>query len=357
MLISCFFTFRIGIPAKFENETFINIDQLKRNQSAAMKQISLGKFRALQQCSSSGGTFAILAADHRGNLRDALQQYTPNPITNTILSDFKKTLIETLARTGSAVLLDPEFSAAQLIASNTISGQRGLLVGIEKTGYSGDPTARENSLLPNWGVVKAKRMGASGIKLLVHYHPDSPTASQIESLVTQAVQDCVAQDIPLFLEPISYSLKTNQKTLPSVERREVVIESAKRFSALGIDVLKAEFPLAIESDSNPHDWEVACAELSASCSVPWILLSGSVSYDTYVQQVTVACQNGASGVAVGRAIWQEAIPLMGADREQFVRDIAFRRMERMTAICDGLARPWTEFYKVDEITPDWYVNY
>ncbi len=319
---------------------------------------SLGKFRALQQCSRPCGAFAILAADHRGNLKDALQQHTSEQVTDAYLTDFKSTLIKTLSTTGSAVLLDPEYSIAQLIASNIVSGQRGLLVGIEKTGYSGDPNARENSLLPNWGVAKAKRMGASGIKLLVHYHPDSPTASQIESLVTQAVNDCKQNEIPLFLEPLGYSLDPNQMKLSSADRRKVVVESAKRFSALGIDVLKAEFPLDIEVDTDENVWEEACAELSAaSGKVPWILLSGAVSYEIYLRQVTAACRNGASGVAVGRAIWQEAIALSGAEREGFVRNIAYPRMERITAICDGLARPWTDFYGVGEMNSTWYVNY
>ncbi len=323
-----------------------------------MQITSLGKYRALQQCSRPGGSFAILAADHRGNLRDALQQHTTDKVTDAVLTNFKSALIKTLSTTGSAVLLDPEYSVAQLIASNIVSGQRGLLVGIEKTGYSGDPNARENSLLPNWGVAKAKRMGANGIKLLVHYHPDSPTAAQIESLVMQTVQDCKQNEIPLFLEPIAYSPYADQKKLSSAQRRSAVIESAKRFSALGIDILKAEFPLDIKDDTDEKVWEEACAELSAaSGEAPWILLSGAVSYETYVRQVTAACRNGASGVAVGRAIWQEAIPLKGEDRESFVRDVAYRRMERITAICDGLARPWTDFYRVGELTSSWYVNY
>ncbi len=322
-----------------------------------MKLISLGKFRSLQQCTRPGGSFAILAADHRGNLLEALQQHSSIPITDDAFTRFKQTVIESLGTTGSAVLLDPEYSAAQLIASNTISGQRGLLVGLEKTGYSGDPNARENSLLPNWSVAKAKRAGMNGIKLLVHYHPDSPTSSHIETMVKQVVEDCAAHEIPLYLEPISYSPFSGQESLSSAERRAVVIESAKRFSALGIDVLKAEFPVDITTETDERVWEQACAELSAACSVPWILLSGATSFESYVRQVTAACRNGASGVAVGRAIWQEAIPLAGDARGEFLRCTAHQRMERITALCDALARSWTDFYAVDSMTTTWYANY
>lgn len=321
-----------------------------------MKATSLGKFRALQQCSTPAGSFAILAADHRGNLLEALQKHAAAPISDGEFTSFKGKIIEALAISGSAVLLDPEYSAAQLIASNTISGQRGLLTGVEKTGYSGDPTARENSLLPNWSVAKAKRAGVSGIKLLVHYHPESPTASQIEALVKQVIEDCAASEIPLYLEPLSYSLDASKK-IASDERHAVVIEGAKRFSAMGIDVLKAEFPLDVAVDTDENVWEQACADLSAACKVPWILLSGSTTFETYIKQVTAACRNGASGVAVGRAIWQEVIPMSDNERNLFLRDVASRRMQRITALCDALARPWTDFYNVSELTPTWYVNY
>lgn len=322
-----------------------------------MKVTSLGKFRALQQCTTPTGSFAILAADHRGNLLEALQKHAAEPITDTEFTAFKGKIIEAMAVAGSAVLLDPEYSAAQLIASNTISGQRGLLVGVERTGYSGDPTARENSLLPDWSVAKAKRAGVSGIKLLVHYHPDSTTAPQIEALVKQVIEECAASEIPLYLEPLSYSLDPAKKSLSSSERREVVIEGAKRFSAMGIDILKAEFPVDVASESDENRWEEACADLSKACTVPWILLSGSTSFDTYLKQVTAACRNGASGVAVGRAIWQEAIPMSNEERDQFLRQVAVRRMQRITALCDALARPWTDFYKVEELSTTWYVNY
>ena len=37
-------------------------------------------------------------------------------------------------------------------------------------------------------------------------------------------------------------------------------------------------------------------------TVPWVLLSASVSYDIYLKQVRVACEAGASGVMAGRVM-------------------------------------------------------
>ena len=221
-------------------------DDFQTKASSVMKITSLGKFRALQQCSRPGGAFAILAADHRGNLRDALQQHSSEPVTDAILTDFKSTLIKTLSTTGSAVLLDPEYSVAQLIASNTVSGQRGLLLDRKNRLFRRSKCPRK-LIFAHWGVAKAKRIGATGIKLLVHYHPDSPSASQIESLVSQAVEDCKQNEIPLFLEPIGYSLDQMQKKLTSPNG---VLSSSKcqTFFCPRIDVLKSRISTGYRSE-------------------------------------------------------------------------------------------------------------
>jgi hypothetical protein len=33
------------------------------------------------------------------------------------------------------------------------------------------------------------------------------------------------------------------------------------------------------------------------------------------------------------------------------------RMQRLTALCEGLAKPWTDFFAPPELTTDWYVDY
>jgi tagatose-1,6-bisphosphate aldolase len=278
-------------------------------------------------------------------------------VPDETLVAFKQQVVRTLAPTASSVLLDPQYGAAQCLASGALPGYSGFIVAIEETGYGGDPTARQSKLLPGWGVEKAKRMGAAGVKLLVYYHPEAPTAAAIEDLVRQVVADCDTHELPVFLEPISYSLDPNRKKLPSTERRAIVIETARRMTALGVDVLKAEFPLDVSEDQDETVWAKACAELSQASAVPWVLLSASVDYPVYLRQVTAACRAGASGVAVGRAVWKEAVGLSGEARADFLTNVAAPRMRRITALCDALARPWTQFYNVPEHKTDWYATY
>src|SRR5690349_7022642 len=187
------------------------------------KSITIGKLRGLQQISSARGTFTALALDHRQNLRRALHPSDPSVVSDDQLSGFKLDVTAALASKATAVLLDPEVSAAPAIAGHIIPKHVGLVVAVESTGYTGDTTARHAQILPGWSVEKAKRMGASAIKLLVYYHPDSATAKEIEDFTSKLAEDCKKHDLVLMLEPLAYSLDESKK-LSSEEKRYVVVE-------------------------------------------------------------------------------------------------------------------------------------
>ena len=321
-----------------------------------MHTLSIGKLRGLQQCTSPRRTFTCLALDHRQNLRRALQPADLSSVSDDDLTRFKLDVTGVLADRATAVLLDPEYSGAQAIAAGVLPGRTGLVVALESTGFNGDPTARQSQVLPGWSVAKVKRMGASMVKLLVYYHPDAPTAAEIEAFVAQVAAECATQDLGLMLEPLSYSCRAGQK-LSSEEKKDVVTETARRLTVPGVDILKAEFPLDPAASPDKSAWTAACARISAASPVPWILLSAAVDYETYLRQVTVACRAGASGIAVGRAVWQEAVERRGADRLEFLKTVARPRLERLTALCAELGKPWTDFYSSADVSSDWYQTY
>jgi tagatose 1,6-diphosphate aldolase len=315
-----------------------------------MKPITIGKFRGLQECTSRRGTFTCLALDHRQNLRKA----NPLFIDDADLSRFKLDVTAELSPYATSVLLDPEVSAAQAVAAGKLPGDKAFVVAVESTGYTGDATARRAQIIPGWSVEKAKRMGASMIKLLVYYHPDSPTAVETEIFTAAIASDCLKYDLGLMLEPLSYSLTDSKLT--SDEKRHVVVETARRLTVIpGVDVLKAELPLDTR-DQDPARLASACAEVSAASQIPWILLSAAVSFEAYQQQIIAACQAGVSGIAVGRAVWQEAVMMTGQGRIEFLRTVGRERITRLNSLCVALARPWTDFYSV-EAPFDWYKTY
>jgi len=319
-----------------------------------MNNLSIGKLRGLQQCTSPQGTFTCLALDHRQNLRRALNPQDPSRTSDAELSTFKLEVVAELAPASTAVLLDPEVSAAQAIAAGALPGRIGLVVALESTGYGGAPTARQSQVLPGWSAEKAKRMGASLVKLLVYYHPKAETASEIEAFVRQTAEDCRRLDLGLMLEPLSYPLSGSE--LSSAEKRFVVTETARRLVVPGVDVLKAEFPLEARSDDDERAWAAACAEITSASPAPWILLSAAVDYARFVRQVTVACAAGACGIAVGRAVWQEAVGLRGPARTDFLRTTARPRLEQLTALCSRAAVPLSKYYTA-QAPFDWYQGY
>ena len=156
------------------------------------------------------------------------------------------------------------------------------------------------------------------------------------------------------LEPLSYSLDENKK-LSSEEKRYVVVETARRLTPLNVDILKAEFPLDV-NDMDESKWMDACKEISSASITPWILLSAAVEYDVFLRQVTVACNAGASGIAVGRAVWKEAVTMNGDERMKFLLTTAKYRLSRLTSLCHALAKSYTDFYQA-HAPFDWFKNY
>jgi tagatose 1,6-diphosphate aldolase len=320
--------------------------------------VSFGKKRGLSQCSTERNVFCILALDHRGNLKKAMNPDDPDRVSFNSMVEFKLDVISTISPFTSAVLIDPEIGTAPAISSGAIPGSVGLIIAVEATGYTGKPNERVSKILPGWGVDKVRRIGASGVKLLVYYHPDSEFARQQEDLTEQVADKCIQYDIPLFLEPLSFSLDPKSTKLPSSELREVVIETARRLSPLGIDVLKAEFPLNVMEEQDESVWANACYDLNSASKVPWTLLSAGVEFETFLRQALIALKAGASGVLAGRAIWKEAAEMHGDSRREFLKNIAADRMARLATLCNSTAKPWIDTMKpAEDIDIPWYQEY
>lgn len=302
--------------------------------------MTLGKRRRLQQAASVAGTFTVLAIDHRGPLRRRLAKEPGAGDVDQALARLKQDIVRTLAPSASAVLLDPELGLGACVESGALPGATGLLVALD-TGSTGDPAILQTGLVADWDVARVLRAGAAGVKLLVYYHPRAPQSAQVEQLVHEIGNACARAQVPLFLEPLSFWPEHPERSLPSPQRRQVVIETARRLTPLGVDVLKAEFPVNPADEPDASVWRAACAELTAACPVPWVLLSAGVDFETFLRQTTIACAAGASGVIAGRAVWNEAVTLDLVARHQFLLGPARERLRRLRAVCDAQARPFS----------------
>ncbi len=315
-----------------------------------MKSLTPGKLRSFQQSASPKDTFTCLALDHRQNLR----KLNPDYVIDENLCKFKLDITDSLAEYSTAVLMDPEVSAGQAVTRGVMPGDKGLILALEATGYTGDSTARTSQLLAGWSVEKAKRFGASMVKLLVYYHPNSPTSNEIEQFVKGIALDCKRFDIALMLEVLTYS--PTEKKLVGGVKKKAIIESARILSRIdGVDLLKMELPQDVFKEDQGLLLD-ACKELSDASLAPWILLSASVPYEKFFSQARIACLAGASGVAVGRAVWQEAVNLGELERFKFLNETGKERMARLKDLCSETARPWTDYYQ-GELDFGWYKQY
>ena len=322
---------------------------------------SLGKLRGLQQLANDAGVITVTALDHRGSLRTTLQQAEPTRAIgyDEIVAE-KLRMLRVFAPHSSAVLLDPVYGAAQAVASQAIPGGVGLIVALEESGYEGHDTARVTPITSGWSVDKIKRLGAAAVKLLLYYHPEAQTARQQEEFVARVAEECRHYDIALLLEPMSYPLAPGQKkSSPEFarEKPDIVLESARRVSGLGIDLLKAEFPDDPRYEQDESRMRAHCRELTDISPVPWVILSAAEQFDVFQRLVEIACEEGASGFMVGRAIWQDALALAGEERAQALRGIALSRLEILNAIANHRARPWYERYAAAQIDERWREGY
>ncbi len=326
-----------------------------------LNSLSPGRARSLQASATARGIFTILAIDHRDALRVMINPKTPEAIPAAQLTAVKLAIVRQLAPQASAVLLDPIYSAAQTIADGALPGHVGLLCALEEQGYLGDPLNRQTTLLSGWSVEKAKRLGASGVKILLFYHPGAGLAAEKqEHLVRAVLIECQRYDLPLFLEPISYSLDPDIKKGTEAfaqQRRRIIVDSARRLSALHPDVLKVEFPIDVRFESDQAVWRAACVELNEAASVPWALLSADEPFETFKQQVRIACETGASGFLVGRSVWREAATLSDVGREEFLANIAKRRFMELVEIAQEFGQPWTKRHRLPPIDETWYRQY
>ncbi|HEX6970679.1 MAG TPA: tagatose 1,6-diphosphate aldolase [Limnochordia bacterium] len=302
----------------------------------------MGKIRGLMQLADGAGIFRILACDQRGTMAEMMASAGVAHPGFQELSRAKVDIVGAAADRVSGVLLDPEYGGIAL-ASRVLPGRVGLAVPIEATGYearAGDRLARP---IAEWSVAKIKRMGASAVKLLVHYNPTRSAAAEAQdAFIARVAADCRRFDIPLILEGVVYPAPGQDPAAFAAVRTDLVVATAERLTAHDIDLYKAEFPVHPDHSRDRALWERAAARLHAACRTPWALLSAGVDFETYAAQLEVACAQGASGFVAGRAIWQEAIRLRAdAERGAFLRGEMLRRLDVLAAIA-ARGRPWFE---------------
>ena len=312
------------------------------------------KQEKLKRLCDKNGIIGALAIDQRGALRRMLGEDTPVEQLET----FKVLVSKYLTKYASSILLDPElgWKAAEARDKNA-----GLLVAYEKTGYDKTVPGRYPDLVENVSVQRLKANGADAVKVLLYIDVDEDRAVNDvkEAFIERIASECKAEDMPFFLELVSYDAKvTDEKEYAKLKPRKV-IEAMKLYSQerFGVDVLKVEVPVNMKYVEGFADGEVVYTKEEAAnyfkqqdkaTNLPYIYLSAGVSAKLFQDTLKFACDSGAkfNGVLCGRATWANGVEVFAKDGEEatvnWLNTVGRKNIEELNEVVERTATSWKE---------------
>jgi len=324
-----------------------------------------GKQKGMQAVSNERGVISAAAMDQRGSLRNAIASgkgIDKKAVTDAMMIEFKEAVSRVLTPYASAILLDPEFglSAAKLRAKNA-----GLLLAYENSGYDNTQPGRLPDLLDHYSARRIVADGADCVKILLYYTPfDPPAINDIKHAWVERIgAECIANDVPFFLEFVGYEEGADEKSLAFAKKKpQVVAGSMAEFSKpqYGVDVLKVEVPVNMAYVAGARDAKGESAytreeakeyfrKAAAVAKKPFIYLSAGVSNDTFNDTLELASESGVnfSGVLCGRATWKDGIPVYAKSGvkalEDWLADTGVKNINNVNSRLTA-AKPWFAFY-------------
>lgn len=323
-----------------------------------MRLVSKAKLEKLHNLSTKDGVISALAIDQRGSLRKMIAAGGEVSDIQTAVETFKVGVSEELTPFASSILLDPEYGlpAAEKRAENA-----GLLLAYEETGYDASEVGRFPDLLPTWSAKRIKEAGGDAVKFLLYYDIDEPASinDRKHAFVERIGSECEAEDIPFFLEIVSYDGTLNDEKSAEYAKLKPrkVIEAMKVFSdpRYNVDVLKVEVPVNMNfvegfaTGEVLHTREEALElyrEQNAATELPYIYLSAGVSAKLFQETLEFAKEAGAefNGVLCGRATWKDAVPVFASEGEaasrEFLASEGRKNIEELNEVLARTATSW-----------------
>ena len=298
-------------------------------------KLTPGKLAGLQRVSDKRGVIAAAAMDQRGSLHKALGKEKGGEVTDAMMEEFKSLVTEVLTVHASAILLDPEYG----LPASKERNKAGLLLAYEKTGYDANTPGRLPDLLDLWSVRRLKEAGADCIKILLYYTPYEKSAVNDlkQAWIERIGDECVAHDIPFFLEFVGFSADgADEKSLAyALKKPEIVSGSMAEFgkARYNVDVLKVEVPVEMSFVEGTKAFKGEKAytrkealqhfrDAATMTHKPFIYLSAGVSNPVFIETLELAAESGTkfNGVLCGRATWKDGIAVYAKQGEKAFRD-------------------------------------
>ena len=318
------------------------------------------KRKYLENLSDKNGFISALAIDQRGALKKMINKNQEKEATAEQIKEFKVLVSKHLTKYSSSILLDPEYG---LDAAKARDKNAGLLLAYEKTGYDANAVGRLPDCLVEWSAKRLKEEGADAVKFLLYYDVDECEEINIQkkAYMERVGAECVAEDIPFFLEILSYDCKIDDNgtaEYAKVKPRKV-IEAMKVFSdpRYNVDVLKVEVPVNMKFVEGFSDGETVYTKEEAAnyfklqeevTSLPYIYLSAGVSAKLFQDTLKFAHDSGAkfNGVLCGRATWANGVEVFAKEGEkatvEWLDTVGRKNIEELNEVVGKTATSWKE---------------
>ncbi len=293
-----------------------------------MNELTTLERRAMSRILTPGGRMLIVAADQRNGMKAVMTDAPDGPSSITIeqLADAKADIVTFLANNGPAILLDPEVGLPMIVDKGIIASDTGLVVGMDASGFDTidglQYTRYSTGITPRI----VRDLGGDAAKMLFYMRPDKQGAdSRVVQEIRDLVDACAAEGLLLIVEILTYQLDGESDEAYRAAFPQLVVDSAALTVGAGAKVLKLQYPGSAEASA---------AVTAAADGAPWAVLSAGVDHSTFIEQVAIAVENGASGAMAGRSLWKDSLAVSETVRENLLTSKALPRLKELETVLD-----------------------
>jgi len=272
-----------------------------------------------------GSVFGV-AVDQGSGLEAAIKDARGAAAQPDDLLQFKRIVVETLSPDATTLLVDSNFGR-ELLPSYDADCIK--MLAFEADVYKISDEDRITALPTGLEVSEFPALGADILKFFLYYGPnDTAELNQRKfDLVADIGQRCRDAGVTYLFEPIVYdrAIPDGASAEFAAVKPELVRAATQAFAdpKFGIDILKVEVPVNfnfVEGTGTPNmsraDAErafVTAAE--AAGDIPLLYLSAGVTFEQFRDALKFSRNAGVNpmGFMCGRAIWNDAIGIFGAD--------------------------------------------
>jgi sulfofructosephosphate aldolase len=292
-----------------------------------MTALTTTERRALQRISTAEGTMLIVAADQRNSMKAVVQDAPETGISTAELAEIKGDLVQFLANHAPAVLLDPEVALPAIIDDGTLARDTALVVGMDSSGADVVGGLKYTNFVPGVTARRLRDLGGDVAKMLFYTRPDlQQDDARLLRDLEQARSDCDREGLLLIVELLTYRLEDESADDYRAKFTDLVVDGAGLAVAHGAKVLKLQYPGSAEG---------CRAVTDAAGGAPWAVLSAGVDHETFIGQVRIAMEGGASGAMAGRSLWKDALSFDPTTREELLTGRALPRLRELQEAVDG----------------------